>query len=184
MAAMSLSCSPSAFKLVSRLYLDAMIERAGTDASRSSRQRLDGNHHQARKQERRQQRQNETACQNDNGPRDDRVERRIGFGLGNFHDHEPVERSGHGMCRQHALAFEIACDLRFFDIGLRAPGSHLCKLRDVGIAQDEADLWMRDQPSSRVDNVGTATTTDPDLIDDIPDVGEVDLGHADAGVTA
>ena len=44
-------------ELVSRLDRDAMIERAGADACRPGGQRLHGNHHQARKQERSEQRQ-------------------------------------------------------------------------------------------------------------------------------
>ena len=61
---------------------------------------------------------------------------------------------------------------------------HLGKLREVGIAQDQTDLGMGDQPALRVDDVGAAAAADPDLIDDIPDVREVDLGHADAGIAA
>ena len=175
------------FELVSRLDRDAMIELASADARRSGGQGADGNHHQARHQQCREQRQNEPGQQYDNGTHDGIVERRVGFVLGQLHQHQPVERVSRGVRRQHAFAAKIARNLRFLEVGClcrRACRPDLGKLREVGIAQHEADLGMGDEPALRIDDVGPSILTDPDLIDHVPDEGEVDLGYADAGIPA
>ena len=175
------------FELVSRLDIDAMIECACADARRSSGQGANGNHHQARQKERREQRQNEPAQQNDNGTQDGRIERRVGFVLGKLYQHEPVERRSRRVCRQHAVASPVPRNLCLLEAGrsrLRACRPHLGELREVGIAQDQTDLGMGNQPALRIDDIGAAVAADPDLIDDVPDVREIDLGHADAGIAA
>jgi signal transduction histidine kinase len=54
--------------------------------------------------------------------------------------------------------------------------------RTCGVAQDETDVGMCDQPALRVDHVGVAALADLDLRDHVPDQLEIDLGDADAGV--
>ena len=66
---------------------------------------------------------------------------------------------------------------------LRARAAFTCgEPRQVGIAQHQADVGMRDQPALRVDHVGLAVLADLDLRDHVPDQLEIDLGDADAGV--
>ena len=107
--------------------------------------------------------------------------------LGQFNEHEPVERGRLRMRRQHALARNVKCRDCLLGVGSlcsRPRRPHLRKLRQVGVAQDETDVGMRDKPASGIHHIGSAGSADMDLIDDIPDVREIDLGHADAGIAA
>ncbi len=65
---------------------------------------------------------------------------------------------------------------------MRARSLDLREVREIGIAQHEADVWMRDQPPLPVDDVGLPARADLDLGDDVPDQLEIDLGDGDAGV--
>ena len=58
----------------------------------------------------------------------------------------------------------------------------LRQLGEIGVAQDEADVGMRDQPAFRVDDIRLAMFADLDLRDHIPDELEIDFGNAHAGI--
>ena len=59
---------------------------------------------------------------------------------------------------------------------------HLSQSGHVGIAQHQADVWMRDQPPLGIDDIGMTALADLDLRDHIPDQLQIDLGDAYAGV--
>ena len=59
---------------------------------------------------------------------------------------------------------------------------HLSQAGHVGIAQNQADVWVRDQPPLRIDDIGMPALADLDLRDHIPDQLEIDLGDAYTGV--
>ena len=68
--------------------------------------------------------------------------------------------------------------------GARSGRTHLSQPGHVGIAQHQADVWMRDQPPLRIDDIGMTALADLDLRDHIPDQLEIDLGDAYAGVAS
>ena len=67
------------------------------------------------------------------------------------------------------------------DIG-GAGRPHLRQARQVGVAQDEADVGMGYEAAARVDDVCVAALAHPDLRDHLPDQLEVHLRDADAGL--
>ncbi len=115
------------------------------------------------------------------------VERGVGLLDRQLDEHPPAERLDRRRRGQHLPPLDVLRDLQSF-AGLGriagAGGAHLRQPRHVRIAQHQADVGMRDQPSLAVDHVGAAALTDLDLSDHVPDQLEIDLGDADAGVAA
>jgi hypothetical protein len=87
--------------------------------------------------------------------------------------------------RDDLLAFEIR-DKRGAVASLRGLalvcGGDLRKMREIGLAQHEADVGVGDQPAFTVDDIGIAGPPHLDRGDDVPDQFEIDLGYGDAGV--
>ena len=55
---------------------------------------------------------------------------------------------------------------------------------EIGLAQDDADVGMRDEQAALVHHVGRTGLANMDARDDIPDELEVDLRYRDAGGAA
>ncbi len=115
---------------------------------------------------------------------DQGMERCIGFIDRQLDEHGPIQRCDRGIRRQHAAAVGIPGQLRrIWRLGeLRPRCPHLGEIRQIGVAQHQADVRMRDQASPAVDHIGLSVLADLDLRDDVPDEFEVDLGHAHIGV--
>ena len=68
--------------------------------------------------------------------------------------------------------------------GAAARRGDLRQGRQIGVAQHQADVGVRDQPALPVDHIGIAALADLHRGDDVPDQLEVDLGDRDAGIAA
>ena len=182
---MSLNWSARALKLVAGLDRDALAKIARADAGGAAPQRLDRHHHPAGEKEARDQGEQQTGEQQQDRALDRGVERRISFLDWQFDEHEPAERRDRCISGQHAPAANV---LGFLDLvgrrclHVRARSLDLREVREVGVAQHEADVRMRDQPPLPVDDIGLTTLADLDLGDNVPDQLEIDLGDGDAGI--
>ncbi len=59
---------------------------------------------------------------------------------------------------------------------------HVRKRGHIRIAQDEADIRMRNETPRRTDDIGPALAPNPDAVNDVPDQRQVDEGDGHAGV--
>ena len=173
------------FQLVAGLDGDALTQVAAADAGRAGAEHPDRSDH-ATRQEHAGEHGEDQRRQQDHGQALERgPERRIGLLERQLDEHLPAERRHRGGCRQHAPPVDVVGLLDLL-CGLpgraAARGAHLLEARHVGIAQDQADVRMRDQPALRIHHIGMATLADLDLRDHVPDQLEVHLGDADPGV--
>ena len=88
------------------------------------------------------------------------------------------------MRRQHAPALNVVCLLDFAERAGVSRGLDLRKLRQIGVAQHQADVGMGDEPPCCIDYVRPSALADFDLGYHVPDEFEIDLGNADAGVAS
>lgn len=123
--------------------------------------------------------------QHDCKPLQRRIERRIGLLNRQLNEHGPAERRDRSGCRQNLLTLDIGRLLQGVRHGATSQrGTHLREAGHVGIAQDQADVGMRDQPPLRTDHVSVSVLPDLDLGHDVPDQLEIDLRDADTGILA
>ena len=112
------------------------------------------------------------------------VERRIGLLDRQLDENQPAQRRDPGMGRQHLAALHVGRFLEVVGFVRALRRLDLGQARHVGVAQDEADVGMRDEAALRADHIGVALLADLDLRDHVPNQLEVDLGDADPGVAA
>ena len=67
---------------------------------------------------------------------------------------------------------------------LRERRRDLRQARQVGAAQHQADIGMRDQPAFVADDIGIPAAPDLQVVDDVPDQLQIDFGDRDPGVAA
>ena len=88
---------------------------------------------------------------------------------------------------EHAAALDVVGLLELLG---RLPGAgrarrlHLRQPGEIGVAQHQADVGMRDEAPLRIDHVGLSALADLDLRYHVPDQLEIDLGDAHAGIAA
>src|SRR5262245_10748768 len=92
--------------------------------------------------------------------------------------------SGSAPSREHPFAldaldgFLVRCRFR--------PGGprrlHLAELRQIGVAQDKADVRMSNETAILIDDIGPSAFSHLGLRDDVPDEREVDLSKRDASL--
>jgi len=114
------------------------------------------------------------------GPIDGRAKRLEHFRGRLLDEHLPAQRIDRRVGRQHRGAAAALRDHRErFLRALAQRVTHLRQLREVGLAQHQADVGVGDELPGAVDDVGLAGAPDLDAADDVPDELEVDLGDGD-----
>lgn len=135
-------------ELVAGLDRDALGEIAAADPLGTDAQRLDRPDHAAREENPGQHREDRGDEQHERETLQGGVERRVGLLDRQLDEHGPVQRLDRGRCGQHTLSLDVA---RFGKCTRHAasglPGAHLRETRHVGVAQDQADVGVRDQAS-------------------------------------
>ena len=164
-------------QLVARAHVDAVPEIAAADARGPGLQHLDRAPDLARERETGDHRdehaqQHEQPCSQDGAAhRRERLDQRL------LDEDGPAEWRDDGVRHQRAAAGKIGGQHRV--LGPVARGAHVRLRREIGLAQHEADVGMRDEVPLPINHVGLAQATHADLRDDVPDELEVDLGRGD-----
>ena len=144
------------FEFVAGIDLDAAAEIAGAEAFGARRNRVDRAGHAARQNQREKDRRHQPAGQQDAGAQRRAVERRERLAERRLDKDAPAERRDRRVRAEHLLAGEV-----FRHDGRVAPSPvpasrprrlrerrrDLRQARQVGAAQHQADIGMRDQPA-------------------------------------
>ncbi len=175
-----------AFEFVAGFDRNALGEIAAADTLGADAQRLDRPDHAPRQKYPGEHREDRRTQQHDGKALQRRIERRVGLLHRQFDKHRPAQRRDRRGCRQHLLPLDIQRTLQRVGAACVSAlrGLHLLQPGHIGVAQHQTDIGMRDQPTSRADNIGVAALADLDLGNHVPDQLEVDLGNADAGILA
>src|SRR6516164_3355402 len=181
------------FELVPSLDGDALAEVAATEACGTQPQRLDRADHPAGEKHPSEHGDEKRGQQHEAQTLESRVERRIGLLGRQLDEHQPAERRHSRISGEHPAPLDILRflhRLRWIVAGVGTTGgdagarrAHLRELRHVGIAQYEADIGMRDQPSLCVNDIGVTALADLDLRDHVPDELEIDFRDAEMAGT-
>jgi len=174
------------FELIAGMDRDAVVERPGADPRGASVELADRSGHASGEQEAREDRDDKPEDEQQTGVQHRGVERRQRLADRLLNKDEPAELRDRRRGAQYPVAIEIADDRRRLGVGRRrvARRGYLRQSREVGIAQDAADIRMRDQPAFAVDDIGVAALTDLDGGDDVPDQLEIDFGDRYARIAA
>ena len=174
-------------QLVAGLDRDALREIAAADPRSSGPQSLDRHHHPARQEYAGERRETECAKQNQSRALYRGNQRLISLIHRQFDEHRPAERRHRRKSRQHPPALDIG---RGFDVVRRNTlllslcRLNLGKTRHVRVAQDQADVRVRDQAALSIHHISVAALADLDFRHHVPDQLEIDFRDAHAGVAA
>ena len=167
-------------EFVAGLHVDLVVEPALADQLRAFLQRADRPRHAARQEQRGERGDHEAAEQQEADARDRRVQPREHLGGRLLDEDGPAQRLDGGVRGQH---FGAARAARRDDAVLgAAPGERrldVREAREVGLAQHEPDVGVRDQVARGVDHVGLALLADLDARDHVPHELEVHVGDRD-----
>ena len=159
-----------------------MVELAPADAPRPRLERADRPDHAAREEEPGEAGEEETEADDGGTPEARRVKRGEGLGERLLDEDEPAEVRDRGTGAQHRGGRRGCARAATAVARARARGRDLGQLAEVGVAQHEADVRVRDQPAAAVDHIGIALLADLEGCHHVPDQLEIDLGHGDAGI--
>ena len=167
---------------VAALDRNALAEIAAADARRAGAQHLDWHHHPSRQEHAGDKRERQRDKQDVTGAQDRAVKGCVSLFDRGLDEHEPAERVHRRVGGQYFVAADIVRFPHRLGRGARPRAPHLRQSRHVGVAQDQADVRMRDQPAGGIDHIGAAVLADLDLGHHIPDQLEIDLRDAHPGI--
>ena len=167
----------------------AMIEIASADAGRTISQGVDRHHHAPREPQAGQAGQPQCRQQDGNASPERRVEWLERLADRQVDEYVPAERRHRRRGGEHLASRWIAgdgrkCHAAAGGLRRRSRRGNLRQRRQVGLAQDEADVRMSDQQPALVDDVGRTRLADPQSRDDVPDELQVHLRHRHSGAAA
>ena len=162
-----------------------MRKIAAADARGTRPQGLDRHHHSSRKEYPRERRKKQRADQNESCALDRSYQRLIGLLDRKLHEHGPAQRGDRREGCQHFPSLDVGrgFDLLRWAAFFRALRRlNLRKFCHIRIAQNQADVRMRDEAALRVNHVSLPALANLNLGDDVPDQLKIDFRDADAGV--
>ena len=174
-------------QFVAGLDGNPLAEIAAPDARGAGSQGLNGADHLAGKEQARDEGKAQGSHKQDAGSLDGRIKRSVGLRYRQFDKNEPSQRTDMGIGGEHAPALNI---VRLLKLLRRLPGAgcsrglHLRQAREVGIAQHQADIGVRNEARLRIHHIGLSAIAHFDLGDDVPNELEVNLGDAYSGIAA
>ncbi len=164
-------------KFVARAHIDPVRKLTATDAGGPRVQRLDRTPDLPREGETGDHRDEHAQQHEQAGAKNGSAEGRERLGQRLLDEDRPAERRDDGVRHQRVASRKIGGQhgLR----GAIAGGPDMRLGRKIGLAQDEADVGMRDEMALLIDHVRLAQAADADLRDDVPDELQIDLGGGD-----
>ena len=158
------------------MNVDLLVEIAVANALRTFVENTNGSHHAARERQCCERRYHQSGEQQKTRPQNRCIQLCIHFGDRLFGEHAPCQRLDGCHRRQHLRTGEVR---RLHGRGTRVirhiRGFHMRQVRQVGLAEHEADVRIGDQEAVAVNHIGLALFADLDARHDIPDELEIDL---------
>jgi len=168
--------APELTDLVGTLDLNPVIQLPGTDARSACRERPDGPHHAPRKGDREAQGHDQADRGNPQRARQRAAPGFVGLALGQLDKHAPVHRWRGRLRHQDRLPLQADEPVQSLDrLRVDQPQDG----REVGVAQHQAGIGVRDQATRLVDHVRLAVAADTQLRYDIADELQVHFCHHD-----
>ena len=178
---MVLNSCPELTDLVGTLDLNAVIQLPGADARSACRERPDGPHHAPRKGDGEAQGHDQADRGDPQRARQRAAPGFVGLTLGQLDEHAPVHRWRGRLRHQDRLPLQAGEPMQYLD---RLRVDQAQGRREVGVAQHQAGIGVRDQAPRLVDHVRLAVAADTQLRDDIADKLQVHFCHHDTSLAS